>query len=588
MHRTINRIATVFAIGALCLVATPPAHADTAQPDVWIDGDPAAGAAVASDHALATDAAWRVLEAGGRAADAAIAAAMVLTVTMPEAASLAAGGAALRYDAKVRHITAYVGREISSRAVARDWNDKGRGDTVKTLDGGRAVGVPTLLQMLGRLHAEGGRLDWSDLTGAAENLARGGIRLSAEAAAHLSRVYLPPFGGVEAIFRPDGKRLVKAGDVIRNPDLGDVLAAIGRDGSDVLAGGIVGKSIVRSVADTQRRPAVLTLDELAVAAPTVAPPQCIVIAGAALCSTPGPTAGVAVLETAALFQATSPRRPTAFDWAHLMAQAHRLASVDARRYLADPRRWPDMTSTLLTPRQIARRAKGIRPDADRGLPGPARIAGAPKGLETPAIRARTPPTASVVVVDAGGDAVALSISLTKPFGSGLAARGIVLNAAISAFDPPSTRAGFAPANGIAPETRPRLDIAPVMALDGGRQLVLAAAGAGGDDAPAFLAKAAVAALAFGKSAAAAVAAPNVASSGRSTELESHSPAERLELALRDIGHKTQVKPLYSGLVMIRRNKSGQIEAAADPRGQGTAQSRPAGTQRPLDSSKRGS
>jgi gamma-glutamyltranspeptidase len=52
-----------------------------------IKGDPAAGAAVASDDQAATDAAWAVLESGRTAVDAAIAGALTLYVTMPHAAS---------------------------------------------------------------------------------------------------------------------------------------------------------------------------------------------------------------------------------------------------------------------------------------------------------------------------------------------------------------------------------------------------------------------------------------------------------------------------------------------------------------------
>lgn len=62
----------------------PTGQSFAAQPQVGVEGDPAAGAAVANDNQAATDAAWAVLEAGGIAVGTAIAGALTLSVTMPQ------------------------------------------------------------------------------------------------------------------------------------------------------------------------------------------------------------------------------------------------------------------------------------------------------------------------------------------------------------------------------------------------------------------------------------------------------------------------------------------------------------------------
>ena len=110
--------------GALCafaafvvLMAASWSRGLADQPPTQVQGDPMSGAAVASDDAEAARAAWTALKDGGSAADAVIAAALMLTVTRPEAASIAGAGAALLYDAQGRHITAYVGREVSAARV---------------------------------------------------------------------------------------------------------------------------------------------------------------------------------------------------------------------------------------------------------------------------------------------------------------------------------------------------------------------------------------------------------------------------------------------------------------------------------------
>lgn len=587
MRRTLHRLAGLFAGAFAAATLHIGASAEPAQPPVPIDVDPLAGAAVAADDPRAVDAAWAVLAQGGSAADAAIAAAFTMSVVMPEAASLAGAGAALHYDGEARHVTALVGREVAGRAAEAEWIDAENGRVKKPLDGGQAVGAPTLLQMLGELHRIGGRLPWSAMTAEAERLARAGVPLSAAAARALQDLYLPQNGGADTIYGVAGKSTAAAGTLIRNPQAADVLLAIGRDGPNVLSGGVVGHAIARRVSETRRRPTELALDEIAQARPLIVAPVCVALTRAAFCAPPAPTLGPTTLETAALFEAVAPKEPTARDWAHVMALAHRLAIADARRYLGDPAVFPDLTTDLLTPHEIARRAKRIRLDADRGRPAAARLRYAPRGLVSSAANARRLPTASVVVTDKDGDAVALSVTLTRPFGAGLTARGVLLNAANVAFDPPPDRPGLHAANAIRPGARPRLDLAPVMALDADRRLVLAAAGAGGENLPAYLAKTALAALNFNKSASAAVAAPNVASRDRTTELEIRTPAERLDGALSDIGHKPVIKALPSGLVLLLR-RGAEFEAAADARGQGEARARPRETPGLLDLGKRGS
>lgn len=557
------------------------------QPPVRVEGPAEAGAAVATSDVRATDAAWSVLRKGGTATDAALAAAFVLSVSRPDAVSLAAAGAALRYDGENRHIVAYVGREIAPASVDPAWLAKVDEKQPKRLSGGRSFGIPTLMHMFAEMHGAGGRLAWRDLVRDAEALARSGAPLPAPAAASLTRVYLPIHGGADDIFGASGPRATAEGAIIRNPELASVLTAIGADGPGVLDGGVVGKAVIRLLKRTRRQPNDVELDALSGAKSETAPPRCVALATAAVCSTPPPTIGTAALQTLALFEAGAPENPTTFDFVNVLAQSHRLAMADALRFIGDPERFPDLTDDLLTPREIDRRARRIRLDRNPGLPGAARLRGAPMGHISGAPRLRRPPAASIVVIDARGDAVALTLSLTKPFGSGLAARGVLLNAANTAFDPPPDRAGFKRANMLRPGARARLEMAPIMALDGDRRLILAAASDGGDDSPAFLAKAALAVLSFGKTATAALASPNIASADRGTYLEANTPVERLQNALKDVGHQVALIEMPSGLVMARQTENGP-RAVSDPRGLGSARFEPPATPRALDSPKRGS
>lgn len=596
----LERRATLARVASIALAATVALapDADAAQPPIRDDARPTAGAAVATDHPLATEAAWEVLRQGGTAVDAATAAAFVLTVMMPEAASLAGAGTALHYDGEGRHITAYIGREISGAAARPEWKDRKLRDGTVKLKGGRTVGAPTFMHMLGALRDAGGRLPWAELTRDAERIARDGIRLSERSAKALAAVTMPMHGGADQIFGEGGLTALRTGAHIRNPGLVEVLQAIGVDGPDVLAGGVIGAAISETVGDATRMPAELTLEEISKAKATIAPPHCIAYRQAALCAPPQPTLGATTLQAIGILDRALPRPLTPLAWAHTLAQSHRLAMSDARRYLGDPAFFPDLMSPLLKSRQLNRRARRIDPLRDRGTPGSSRVRGAPRGLDGSKPHKHSLPTAGVVVVSGEGDAVALSMTLTLPFGSGLAVRGILMNAANASFDPRSRRERFHVANEIAGGKRPRLDLAPIMALDADRRLILAATSAGGPNAPAYLAKAVTLALGLDKSAAAAVAAPNIASPAKRTEVEAKTAAERLQDGLADFGHQTKSRRLPSGLLLIKRVGRG-LEAAADPRGYGSAMSEPpppppapaapdAAAADALDSTKRGS
>jgi len=558
----------------LALSLAPTAQSFAAQPPVRVEGDPAAGAAVASDDQAATDAAWAVLEAGGTAVDAAIAGALTLSVTMPHAASLAGGGAAMRYDGEARQVVAYVARERAPAAVDPQWL-KPRGEKPpQALIGGRSFGAPSLLSMLERLHADGGLLPWSKLAERAEQLARVGVPLSEFAAKALKRVYLVKRGGAQEIFLDNTGTPQPAGTIIRNRELAAVLAAIGRDGPTVLSGGVAGNAIIRAISESRVDPMPVTLDDLEQAKVVVAAPACVALSRAALCGPPAPTLAPAVLQAAALFDRTTTGEASAFDWTNRMAQAHRLAITDARHFLTDPDFFPDLYPALLEPRRLDRRARRISATRNPGRPGASRLSEAPRGLTTPRDRRMNPPTASIIVVDQAGHAVALSITLSYPYGAGIAARGVILNAANAGFDGAHARQGYLVANSMEPGKRAALFAAPVMALDQDRRLVLAATSSG-LNAPAYLTKAVSATLLYGKTAKGALGAPNVASATRLTELEERTPAERLANQLDDIGHRSRVRKLESHLLLIsRRNDgTGNYDAAADRRGLGTARTR---------------
>jgi gamma-glutamyltranspeptidase/glutathione hydrolase len=199
--------------------ATAPAPAASSAP----------GGAVASAHPLATAAGRAVLGAGGSAADAAVAMALVLGVVNPQSSGLGGGGFAVVRD-PAGGVTTLDFRETAPSFFDRDvYAVEGR-DSAR---GPWATGVPGEAAGLAELHRRAGRLPWSDVVEPARALAADGFPAGADLAAALSgmRDAVLADGGMKAVFAPGGVVLGE-GDIVRRPALARTLEYLQLHGGD--------------------------------------------------------------------------------------------------------------------------------------------------------------------------------------------------------------------------------------------------------------------------------------------------------------------------------------------------------------------
>ena len=175
------------------------------------------GAAVA-DEPRAALAAREVLALGGNAADAAVALAFTLAVTLPSRAGLGGGGACLAYN------------------PSRDGPGRGNPEAVvftpvaPTVSSGptdRPAALPMLARGLFALHARYGTRPFESLVVPAEQLARFGVPVSRALLQDLAVVAGPltQDPNARAVFAPGG-RLLAEGGTLTQPDLGATLAAL--------------------------------------------------------------------------------------------------------------------------------------------------------------------------------------------------------------------------------------------------------------------------------------------------------------------------------------------------------------------------
>src|SRR5260221_2964579 len=165
--------------------APEPATGRTARPQVV-----AAHEMVVTAHPLASQAGAEILEAGGSAADAAIAVQLVLGLVEPQSSGIAGGAFALLWDSAQRRLTSFDGRETAPAGATPELFLGPDGKPAPFMDavvGGRSTGVPGVPRLLAMLHARHGRLPWARLFTPAIELAENGFAISPRLAAVIAQ-----------------------------------------------------------------------------------------------------------------------------------------------------------------------------------------------------------------------------------------------------------------------------------------------------------------------------------------------------------------------------------------------------------------
>ena len=531
---------------------------------------------VVSAHPMASEAGRAMLRAGGNAADAAVAAQMVLSVVEPHASGIGGGALLLHWDAATRtlsHIEGLASAPAWATASLVQEADGTRIGPATVARSGRAVGVPGAVAALALLHARHGRLPWPALFAPAIALAEQGFPMPPYLHAVLT-ARAAPLRAVPAIraiyFDPEGAPIA-IGAALRNPAQAAALRMLAEQGAAALYGGALGE-MMRVATDDSAVPGRLSREDFAGYRARDREPVCAEIFARRICgAAPPASGGIAVLQQLATLERLGIARqaPRSAPATHLMIEASRLSRADRVRWIGDPDFVRVPVRGLLDPGYLDARAALIAPGramAEAQAGDPPWREGA---LPTTAAPLAEAATTHLSIIDADGSAIAFTTTNNFNFGAELLGSGITLNNAMTNF---STNPGTAAApaqNRMQPGKRPSTTMAPtiVFGADGRPDIVL---GAGGGawiiDAVAF---ALVEMLAWNGDASAAVSRPRLGAQAGRVELEAGGGAEALAPALAAMGHEPRVARINTGLQVLRRIPGGW-EGAADPRRDGAA------------------
>jgi gamma-glutamyltranspeptidase / glutathione hydrolase len=399
---------------------------------------------VASESPLASKAGAAILERGGNAVDAAIAAHAVMTVVAPMWNGIGGDLFAIVYDAKSGK---YYGLNASGWAPAAQSIERLRQKGLREMPahGIEPVTVPGSVDGWQKLLDRFGKKKMNEVLAPAIQIAADGFPVTEWIAQHFaSNVDLLRENEAAAHTFLISDRAPRMGEVFRNPDLAWSLQQIAQGGREAFYRGEITKCILTLSA---RQGGTLTAKDFSDYSSEWAEPISTTYRGWTVYEMPPSSQGIGALEMLNLMEQFDLRSyglnsPRAL---HVQIEAKKLAYADVIRYIADPKAAKIPVSGMLSKPYAAERAKLIDMDHANCEVGP--------GTPVPSAG----DTIYLSVVDREGNMVSFIESNYAEFGSGLVAdgTGFVLHdrGALFSLDPASP-------NAIAGHKRPLHTIIP--------------------------------------------------------------------------------------------------------------------------------
>ena len=525
-------------------------------------------AAIASAHPLATEAGHRLLRSGGNAFDAAVAVSAVLAVVEPYGSGLGGGGFWLLHRARDGYQTMIDGRERAPLAAHRDLylDEKGKVIPSLSIDGALAAGIPGSPAALVHLAKHYGRLPLAVSLQPAIEIAREGFPVDdyyrRMAGWRLSALRAYP--ATAELFLQQGE-LPRKGYVIKQPDLANTLQRLADEGAAGFYRGEIGQRLVDGV---KAEGGIWSLEDLAQyriieREPVKGEYQGLKITSAA----PPSSGGVALVTMLNILQGLNLTALKEPQRTHVMIEAMRRAYRDRADYLGDPDFVEVPVEALTHPWYAAGLARDIR--MDRATPS--RDDGRGRTVEGQ-------DTTHFSILDKDGNRVAATLSINYPFGSGLVipGTGVLLNDEMDDFSaspgvPNAYGLVGGDANAIAGGKRMLSSMTPTFVEDEQRVAIL---GSPGGSRIITMVLLGVLDMAEGRGPESWVSRPRLHHQylPDRIQFEADALSEDLQKQLVSMGHK--LKPLegdYGNMQAVLWNKqSGEVRAASDPRGVGTA------------------
>ena len=544
--------------GALAVALAVAAGAASPEPATGSRG------MVVTPHSAATRAGVRVLERGGNAVDAAIAAAFAVAVAQPQSTGIGGGAFILVRLADGRALAIDARETAPAAAHPELYTQSGLAPDASRF-GGLAVGTPGLVAGFALALEEHGTISLKEALAPAIELAADGAEIGPRWQRMIEYLRATP---LPARF-PETARIqlppapLAPGAKLRQPELAATLRLIARRGPRAFYEGALAQKIA---AAAQASGGVLAAADLAAYRPLVREPLRGSYRGLELLAFPLPSSGgVTLIEMLNILAGYDLRASGAGSSLsiHRIAETMKLAFADRAQHLGDPAFVEAPVKRLLDAAYAEKLRARVHDDRASAVPG-SQLAVDDQG------------TAHLSVVDAAGNAVAITQTINGPYGAWVTVpgTGIVLNNEMDDFVTSPGQANqwglvgvASAANRVEAGKRPLSSMAPLIATSGGKVRFVAGSNGG----PRILSSVLlsfIAAVDWEMDAQEAVSAPRFHHQWRPDvlEVEKEVPADVVE-ALRKRGHEVKVTDeITTGVEAILVDpQTGRMSGGADPR-----------------------
>ena len=372
------------------------------------------GAAIASAHALATDAGLEMLRKGGNAFDAAVATSAALSVVEPISSGIGGGGFFLLHDAKTGRDVFIDARETAPAAATPQayLDNKGELDRDRAENGPWSAGIPGLPAALVHIAEKYGKLPLRTSLAPAIRLAREGFPIYArlERGYGSRRTVMERYPGTRAVFLADGTP-PRTGEILRQPDLAQTLELLAAEGFDGFYRGDLAKKLIAGVEAEGGR---WTAEELAAYRVREREPLKLRYRDWNITTAPPPSSGgIALAEILHVLAGWDLRGLDQAHRTHLVVEAMRRAFRDRTIYLGDPDFVKVPLQRLMSPDYAAGLRASIHPE--KATPS-ALLPGQPAPLEDDE-------TTHFSIIDRDGNRASVTQTVNLLYGSGLVVPG---------------------------------------------------------------------------------------------------------------------------------------------------------------------
>jgi gamma-glutamyltranspeptidase/glutathione hydrolase len=466
----IRLLLTILALASSAFTATRPVHAQHAM--------------VVSVQEPASQAGVEILQAGGNAVDAAVATGFALAVVHSPAGNIGGGGFMLirMADGKA-HFLDY--REKAPASATRDMYLDPQGNVIEGASeyGYKAIGVPGSVAGMVTAEKKFGKLTLKQVMAPAIKLARDGFALTWDEAHDLHDSYLAKFPESRRVFQRNGD-YYKSGEIFRQPDLARTLERISENPDDFYHGALA-RELAAAV---QKGGGLITVEDLAHYEVKEREPVHGSYRGYDVISAPPPSSGGTVLiESLNILEGydLAKMQNRSAQSIHFTVEGFRRAFFDRAEFMGDPDFSKIPVAQLLDKRYAAAWRESIDPEhvtASKELKRPAIFSELEQyaeahPLEVP--RRESNYTTHYSVVDADGNAVAVTTTINDWFGSRVTADGLgfLLNDEMDDF---SSKPGVPNADGliqgtaneIGPGKRPLSSMTPTIVVHNGKTVMV--------------------------------------------------------------------------------------------------------------------